>query len=752
VGFLEAKTVTSNISLDLEPCLEVLESSVCDTIGQLIPITAEGIVIGRGADAAIRLDDDSLSREHARLVQLPTGEVELIDLGSTNGTYLNGMRIERSALRVGDRIRIGRTLMQYVRDSLRHARQVDDLLVTARIALWDWEPQTGRFSASHNFAEVTGLAAHEVTLLPSAAIQLVHPDDRARVLETMATLREPGSVVDIEVRVRGGGQFDTSLAVRAQAVRAGELFSITGSASNITARKRAERELRRVNRVLENLHDAIVVTDLEGRITDWTAKAQATFQRRQSGTPTQLHDLIGGARVSEIQRAITDQGHWTGEIPIILSDDAEGMFEVATAPLKDDQGWVVGYIAALRDVTARKALQNQLILADKLAAIGSIAAGVAHEINNPLAVVTGGLDWISERLDQVAIPGGAQDLAAMREVMAEMKDGVGRIAAIVAGMTNASQKDDPSGSNHVPLRRALDGAAKILANEVRHSAQLLISVPNDLWVSCSETRLMQVFIHLIANAVHAIEDRRSSGNQIHIEVARRSPDKVSIALRDTGVGMSQETLGRLFTPFFTTKPKGKGTGLGLSVTRTILESCGGHISFESRLGSGTTAYIELPTVGPPLPVAPRAEPARSSKRGSILVIDDEPFVANALSRLLRSRGFQTEVVTDGRLGLEKLLKGTYQAVVCDLMMPEFSGVDLFHQLEATAPELVGRLVFLSGGAFTPRAEEFVQQARRPVLPKPWKVESLVAAIEEIESTERRAAETSVTGRSAGPGG
>jgi PAS domain S-box-containing protein len=731
VAFLEAQTVTSNIAIDLEPCLEVLESSVCDTIGHLIPISGDGVVIGRGTDAKIRLDDDSLSREHARVVQLPNGQIELIDLGSTNGTYLNGVRIDRSPLRVGDRIRIGRTLLQYVRDSLRHARQVDDLLVTARIALWDWEPSTGRFVGSHNFAEVTGLAAHEISLNPEAALQLVHPDDRTRVLEAIEAVQLPGAVLDLEIRVRGAGHFETSLAVRAQAARAGEQLTITGSASNVTARKRAERELRRVNRVLENLHDAIVVTDLEGRITDWTAKAQATFQRRSSGAPpAQLHDLIGAPRVAEIQRAISDHGHWTGEIPIVLSDDAEGIFEVAAAPLKDDQGWVVGYIAALRDVTARKALQNQLILADKLAAIGSIAAGVAHEINNPLAVVTGGLDWIGERIEEVVRAGG--DSAAVREVLSEMKDGVGRIAAIVAGMKNASQKDDPS-ATQVPLRRALDGAVKILANEVRHSAQLIVSVPEDLWVPCSETRLIQVFIHLIANAVHAIEDRRSGGNEIRIEVARRSPGRVQIALRDTGVGMSQETLSRLFTPFFTTKPHGKGTGLGLSVTRTILESCGGHISFESKPGEGTTAFVELPTSAPPVPVQPRKAVERSSTRGAILVIDDEPFVANALGRLLRSRGFTTEVVNDGRTGLDKLLKGSFQAVVCDLMMPEFSGVDLFHQLEATAPELIGRLVFLSGGAFTPRTEEFVQEARRPVLSKPWKVEALVAAIEAIDS-------------------
>jgi PAS domain S-box-containing protein len=731
----ESQTITSSISLNLEPCLEVLESNMPESVGRLFPITADGILIGRSAEAEVRLEDESLSREHARVALLPAGDMTLVDLGSTNGTYLNGVRVERANLRVGDRIRIGRTLIQCVRDSLRRSKRVSDLLISAHIALWDWDEESGRFSASHNFAEVTGIAPEELGALDRMLL-LVHPDDRTALRNMVDELRAGRDQAELDVRVRGTGYYDVWLSLHAQAVRTGSGLAIAGSATNITPRKRSERELRRVTQVLENLHDAIVVTDLDGRITDWTAKAQATFQRSGGGAlPARLHELVGGDRVDEIRRAISDRGHWTGEIPIILSGDAEGMFEVATAPLKDDEGWVIGYIAALRDVTAKKALQNQLILADKLAAIGSIAAGVAHEINNPLAVVTGGLDWIAERVQEFATQAAhpAQETATLREVLAEMKDGVARIAAIVAGMKNASQKDDPSSAQQVPLRGAIEGAARILANEVRHAAKLSIDIPEDLWVACSETRVMQVFIHLIANAVHAVEDRASSGNEIRIEVSQRAPDRVAVAVRDTGVGMSPETLSRLFTPFFTTKPTGKGTGLGLSVTRTILESAGGHLQFESRLGHGTTAYVQLPIVPPPAaPVAPAAVPEPSGKRGSILVIDDEPFVANALSRLLRSRGFKTEVATDGRVGLEKMLKGDYQAVLCDLMMPEFSGVDLYHQVAASAPDLVRRLIFLSGGAFTPRAEEFVQEAHRPVLSKPWKVDLVVAAIEAIE--------------------
>jgi PAS domain S-box-containing protein len=728
----DSETVTSDGALALGPFLEVLESSIVDHVGRLIPITRGGILIGRSAEAEVMLDDESLSREHARVSLLSNGEIGLVDLGSTNGTCVNDVRVERAVLRMGDRIRIGRSLFQVVRDARSRSKGLSDLLVSARIALWDWHEAPRRLSVSHNFAEVTGITAEESGREPKHLLELIHPEDRARLLEAVASLQVDRDVAEVDVRLRGSGQEDVWLALHAHAVRSDPCcFRITGSATNISGRKRAERELHRVTQVLENLHDAIVVTDLDGRITDWTAKAQATFLRRSGGQPSQLHDLLGGERLQEIQRTITVRGHWTGEIRIVVAGESESMFEVATVPLKDDQGWVVGYIAALRDITARKALQNQLILADKLAAIGSIAAGVAHEINNPLAVVTGGLDWIAERIQVCPAQAASIGQTALSEVLAEMKDGAVRIAAIVAGMKNASQKDDPTVAQHVSLRGAVEGAARILANEVRHSARLTVEIPDDLWVPCSETRLMQVFIHLIGNAVHAVEAGPKGRNEIRIEVTERASDQVSVTVRDTGIGMTQETLGRLFTPFFTTKPSGKGTGLGLSVSRTILESCGGHIHFESRVGDGTSAHLRLPIMPPPGPVAAPAAPEPSGKRGTVLVIDDEPFVANALSRLLRSRGFKTEVATDGRVGLEKAMSGDYQAILCDLMMPEFSGVDLYHQLAATAPHLVPRLVFLSGGAFTPRAEDFVQEALRPVLAKPWKVDLVVAAIDAI---------------------
>jgi CheY-like chemotaxis protein len=249
-------------------------------------------------------------------------------------------------------------------------------------------------------------------------------------------------------------------------------------------------------------------------------------------------------------------------------------------------------------------------------------------------------------------------------------------------------------------------------------------------VACSETRLMQVFIHLIANAAHAIEERNGGFNEIRIEVSERGADRASVTVRDTGVGMSPDTLGRLFTPFFSTKQAGRGTGLGLSVSRTIIDACGGRIHFESQAGQGTTATVELPVA--PAPPAPPVAPESSGERGRILVIDDEPFVANALCRLLRSRGFQTDAATDGRAGRDKLLTGEYQAVLCDLMMPEYSGVDFYNDIEARRPDLVRRIIFLSGGAFTPTAEAFIEEGRRPVLPKPWSVKILISAIDDIE--------------------
>ena len=734
----------------LRPCLEVLESADATLLGQVIPV-GDGLVVGRGDRSTLRVMDRSVSREHARMFVL-AGQVALADLGSTNGTYVNGVRIQRAVLQLGDMVRIGlHTTFRFSREAARWSLRLTDALLAARIALWEWDSGTGAFRASRNFSGVTGVDQEEVPTDPAALLALVHPDDRTRVEEAARALYATAGSVETEVRFNTPDGRELWLGLKAQVTQIGSRFAVTGSAVNVTARKRAEREMRRLTLVLENMYDAIVVLDLDGRITDWTSRAAATFAlSRDEALGTAVSDLVGAAHFSALQKEVAERGHYTDEIPVSRQSGVTGVYEVAAAPLRDDDGWIVGFVAAFRDVTARKALQEQLIVSDKMAAIGTLAAGIAHEINNPLAFVAGGLDWLAERIGPLSAALEVGDPAEVREVLGEMRQGVSRIATIVGSLKTFSRRDDEPAIGPVQLAQVVKLAERIVANEVRHVAQLRIEVPDDLYVRGNETRLMQVFINLLVNAAHAIQAGDHSRNSIEIRLVGRRGGAAEVTVRDTGAGMTPEVLERAFHPFFTTKPASKGTGLGLSVTRTILESSGGDIHMESQPGAGTCVRLTLPlaaadgqaapapAVGPSASAAAAAAAARR-RAGVVLVIDDEPMVAKALCRLLESRGYEALAAGDGAAGIDLALCGDFDVILCDLMMPDVSGVDVHDRLMLERPDLAERMIFVSGGAFTSREQSFVEEGHRRVLTKPWSPDTLLAAICEVKAAGARGA-------------
>jgi PAS domain S-box-containing protein len=747
----EETTVSAALASSVvRPCLEVIESRDSALVGRVFPI-GEGLSIGRRDNAGLRLLDRSVSRDHARLL-VAGDDYTLIDLGTTNGTFVNGNRIERVLLQVGDMVRVGlHTVMRFTRDATRWSLRLTDALIAARIALWEWDSLSGSIFTSRNFSQVTGLAA-ELPDDPGQLLDLVHPDDRERAAAALRAALEEARAFEIELRLRPAAfGSEVWLAIKGIVARSGDGVTVSGSVANTTTRKRAEREIRRLTQVLENMYDAIVVLDLEGRITEWTAKAEATFSLpRDKAMGCALADLVGADYTAALQRETSLHGHHTAEISIPRAGEPPAVYEVASGPLKDDDGFVIGLVAAFRDVTEKKAMQEQMVLADKMAAIGTLAASIAHEINNPLAYVVGGLDWFAERMGSPVCTDRAKADVPI-EVLDEMRQGVARIATIVGSMKTLSRKDEHPTPVPVDLRRAVALAERIVSNEVRQWARLRVDVPPGLFVLSNETRLMQVFINLIMNAVHAIQTGVPTRNAIRVAVERQDPDSVTVIVRDTGCGMSAETLERAFTPFFTTKPAGMGTGLGLSVTRTIVEGSGGVIEIESELGSGTTVRLRLPAavgqslaVPAPVPAARGTSPPPRAS-GSVLIVDDEPLVASALCRLLRSRGYDAESAPDGRSGAQLVLSGRFDAIVCDLMMPGFSGVDLFDEVASERPDLLDRLLFLSGGAFSPREQAFVETGKRTVLAKPWTADGILAAVAAVVAR-------SATGRTSAPGG
>ncbi|HTP26691.1 MAG TPA: ATP-binding protein, partial [Anaeromyxobacteraceae bacterium] len=372
-----------------------------------------------------------------------------------------------------------------------------------------------------------------------------------------------------------------------------------------------------------------------------------------------------------------------------------------------------------------KRTQEQLIIADRRVAIGRLAAGVAHEINNPLSFIKANLRFALDELSRLTADGSRkpspQGLAELREALADSHEGTERVHHIVRGLKAFARADDEQ-KVRVKVENALAAAIDMSAHELRQRAQIIREIGAAPEVEGNEVRLSQVFLNLLLNAGQAIPEGKTGVVRVRLATDPRGWALVEVT--DTGTGIKQEHLSRIFDPFFTTKPVGVGTGLGLSISQGIVLAMGGEIGVESREGVGTTFRVALPpssstTSEKPPPVFASA-PRKSRRR--LLVIDDEPLVGTAVRRTL-AREHEVVLASSGREALDLILAGErFDHILCDLMMPEMSGMDFQQELSRAAPHLMATLIFMTGGAFTDGARDFV--SRNPVLEKPLNIEKL----------------------------
>jgi PAS domain S-box-containing protein len=393
-------------------------------------------------------------------------------------------------------------------------------------------------------------------------------------------------------------------------------------------------------------------------------------------------------------------------------------------------------VGALLDVTDQKAAQAQLMQADRLASVGLLAAGVAHEVNNPLSYVLGALDFLQERFAAGAPRGSDPEVLA---ALGDARTGAERVRQVVRDLrTFSGSREERRG--RVRLEVVVESALRIAANELRHRARVVREFGPVPGVLGDEARLGQVVLNLLVNAAQALPGDRPSAQEIRVVLGTDPAGHAVLEVRDTGPGISPEVADRIFDPFFTTKPPGVGTGLGLSICRNIVLGLGGEISAVPRHGGGAVLRVRLPPAPPAEPAAPPDGPAprlsppapaaAPGRRGSVLVVDDEPFVAAAVRRVLE-REHDVTVHTRAEDALAAIEGGArFDAIVCDLMMPGMTGMELHAALERAAPEQADRLVVLTGGAFTAAAREFLERVPVPRAEKPVAPDALLGLVRE----------------------
>ena len=403
--------------------------------------------------------------------------------------------------------------------------------------------------------------------------------------------------------------------------------------------------------------------------------------------------------------------------------------EVQSMPIEwDGQKALLG---VARNVTARKEMEARLARSERLAALGTLLAGIVHELNNPLAYTLLGIDQALSQLERVPF---SPDTAALGELLREVQGGAQRVASIVGQLRSTSQPE-ATDRDAIDLRGVIQTALRVAGNEIRHRARLITELGEVPPIVGSAARLEQVLLNLLVNAAQSFV-AAGADNEIRIRLHEGAGGTVVLDVIDNGVGIPAEVLPRIFDPFFTTKAVGVGMGLGLSICHNIVTAHGGTLDVDSTPGRGTRFRLTLPAqlaanvarapAEAPSPVTP------PSRRRRVLIVDDEAPLAAMLGRMLED-DYDLAVASSAQNGLDVLRTGgsMFDIVLCDLMMPEMNGMDFYRAVAALMPELVERFIFMTGGAFTPWAADFLASSRRPCLEKPFDYRTLRATLEKF---------------------
>ncbi len=444
--------------------------------------------------------------------------------------------------------------------------------------------------------------------------------------------------------------------------------------------------IRRANRAFADLVNAPPAS-LIGRPwiafvpPEWTADLQRALEQQGAGREVEL-------RTGEQTYAVT-------AVPISATDRS------ALVLLFDDQ-------------TERRRLQDQLIQSEKMSAIGQLIAGIAHDLNNPLASVVGFADFLGE---VPSVP------PALREPLTVIREEAERASNIVKNLLSFARKQEHQ-RRPTALRPLLDATFVLLRNQLMaHRVEAVVEVEPDLPMpDIDPNQIQQVFVNLINNAAQAIA---STGRPGRVLVrARRWLDGVAIDVIDDGPGMSEGLAAQAFEPFFTTKPEGEGTGLGLSISQGILREHGGRIMLSTEEGRGSTFTVQLPLATNPPPPAQATGGGTPTKRLRVLVVDDEPHILHYMHATLDAWGHVPVVARNGREGLDLADREHFDLVISDLRMPELSGREFYEELARRHPALATRVVFSTGDTVRGDTLAFLEGLDRPYLHKPFSLAEL----------------------------
>ena len=680
--------------------------------------------------------------------------------------------------RVNDQLLAAQRLVEdYARDLegkvAERTQELRSLFDGVPIGLYRTTPTGEILDANPAMVQMLGYPDRDSLLGVNGVGLYVNADDRDR----WRTLIEREGVVrgfEVLLRRRDGSPFWQRINTRAVRDPEGRLLFYEGAAEDVTERRRAEEEVK----LLQEL--ALAVREAE------TADAAFTVVLRRVCEATgwalgevwlpaldQAHLRLGGAwdggesdlerfRVAS-ERSVFAHGEgipgrvWASKrpvwvmdvaedpdfrraavigvglraamaIPVLAGDDVVAVLLFFAPERREEDARLVRLASAiagqLGTLLQRKRAEDTLRHTQRMAEMGYLLAGVAHELNNPLSVVVG----------QTALLRQALEENPLAERTRKIADAAERCSRIVRNFL-ALARQRPTERARVRLNQVVREAVELVAYQLRvDSVEVEYAMTPDLpplWADGQQ--LHQTVVNLITNARHAMRQAPPPRRLTLTTRHDREGQRLRLQVSDTGPGVPPEIEAKIFEPFFTTKPLGEGTGLGLSLCRSIVEEHGGRIWVESRPGQGATFVIELPVEAAPAaaPEPGTAEAPAATEPRRILVVDDEPEIAELLAEVLAAEGHRVETVGDGATALERLRGRAHDLVVSDLRMPGLDGPALYQAVQRELPELARRFIFITGDALGRQVKEFIEQNQAPSIGKPFSFEEVRRVIRRV---------------------
>ena len=517
--------------------------------------------------------------------------------------------------------------------------------------------------------------------------------------------------------------------------------------------------------LLESVDSGVLLLDADGHIRRISERLGAIFgidtrrllelRTMEALIESLSHQLLRPAETAARWRQIVlraDEASWD---EFELARPSRKVVERFARPLFRADGARLGWLEIHRDITGQRLIQSKLLQTEKMAALGQLVSGIAHELNNPLTSIQGYAQLLVSRHSAADRAGDALRISQEAE----------RAARIVKNLLLFARETRPE-RRAVQLNEVIERTIALRAYELKlqNIEMELLLDPGLPQILADAAQMQQVVLNLIVNAEQAIVAARGEepgDGHILIRTRRLAGDRLAMEVADSGPGIPPEVAARIFDPFFTTKAPGMGTGLGLSIVYGIVQEHGGEVSVDSLSRGGARLIVELPALAvsgfgfvagePAAPLRPVVvPPAAAAKYGGsrerILIVEDEPTVAELIADVMTDEGHRVDTLLDSRAALRRIGEKKYSLVICDLKMPHVDGPGLYRALVRQANPMQHRVLFVTGDTLAPRTLEFLKSSGLPYLAKPFLVEELKEAVRGALAAAPRSAEITTAGK------